>query len=186
MKRRTAILLVLTLILALPTAFANTGVRIESLEYKGFGVIEVDFSRETSWHPDAVFTLTDALGERIEITPFAGEDENAFLYAPGIVDGADYRLQMVFGSIDQSVDFTASTGTEYRINKNDEVSAREDKEKCDFCRERGHDEDFCPERINPGDIPSDLDGLAWYFDVDDFCDRCGGFGHDDDNCRNRN
>lgn len=185
MKRLTAIFLALTLILALPAAFASTGVRLESLEYKGFGVIEVEFSRETSWYPDATFTMTGLLGEAVEITPFAGEDENAYLYAPGIVDGGSYSLQMVFGAVEQRIDFTAVTGTEYRINKNDAVTTREDKEKCDFCRERGHDEDFCPERINPGDIPSDPEGLAWYFDVDDFCDRCGGFGHDDDNCKNR-
>ena len=182
-KRLIAALLALTLALALPAALA-ADTRIESLEYKGFGVIKVEFTRETQWNPGATFTLTDGSNTAVTATPFASEDEEAYLYAPDIADGAAYTLQFTLGATDQTIPFTADTALDHRISKSDEVTAREDKEKCDFCRTPGHDEDFCPERINPGDVPTDISGLAWYFDIDELCERCRGFGHDDERCPN--
>lgn len=184
MKNRIiAVLLALTLSLALPGALA-AGVRMESVEYKGFGVLDIEFSRESEWFPAAIFTLTDETGLAIEATVIAGEEENAWLYAPEIVDGAAYSLQFVLGETDQTVPFTADTALEHRVNKNNEVTVREDREKCDFCRAPGHDDDFCPERINPADIPAEPADVARFFDIDDFCERCGGIGHDDDRCPN--
>lgn len=177
-------LAVLTLILALalPTALA-ADTRIESLEYKGYGILKLEFNRDVAWYPGAVFTLSDELIE-LSITPFAGEEEDAYLYAPEIADGGAYTLSFTLGSVSQSIPFTADTSLEYKINKSGEMKTRTDKERCDFCRETGHDEDFCPERVSVGDIPADLEGMAWYFDIDEFCERCGGFGHDDDRCPN--
>ena len=176
-------------VLALALSFVFTGAfaadtTVESLEYKGFGVLKVEFSRDVSWYPDAVFTLTDSASLPVTVTPFAGEEEDAYLYAPDILDGGAYTLSFSLGSSSQTIPFEANASLEYKINKSGEIISREDKDRCDFCRESGHDDDFCPDRVNPGDIPADLDGLAWYFDIDEFCERCGGFGHDDDRCPN--
>ena len=181
MKRLFSATLALAMIFALGAALA-ADVRMESIEYKGFGILKIEFSRDCEWHPGASFTLTDESGAAIPVEPFGGDEEEAYLYAPEITDGAVYSLLLTLEGTEQSASFTADSALEYRINKSGEVNVREDKEKCDFCRERGHDEDYCPERVNPGDIPADPEGLAWYFDID-LCDRCGGFGHDDDRCR---
>lgn len=182
-KRLFAVLLVLSLVLSLSTAMAADS-RIESLEYKGYGILKVEFNRDTDWYPAAVFTLSDGFVE-IGITPFAGEEDDAYLYAPEILSGGEYTLSFTLGTTDQTIPFTADTSLEYKINKSGELKTKVDKERCDFCRESGHDEDFCPESVNAGDIPSDLEGLAWYFDIDEFCEDCGGIGHDDDRCPNR-
>lgn len=183
-KNYFAIIIALVLAFALPAALA-ADTRMETVEYKGFGVIKVEYSRNADWYPDAVFTLRDDAGFEVFLTIIAGEEDDAYLYAPDMLNNEAYSLQFVLGSTDQTVNFSAVTGTEYRINKNNEVNAKVDKEKCDFCRQSGHDEDFCPERVNPGDIPSDPASIAWYFDIDAFCERCDGIGHDDDRCPNR-
>lgn len=182
-KRFFAAFLALVLSFAFTAALA-ADTRIESLEYKGFGIIKVEFARDCSWYPDAVFTLTGSDPLPLTVTPFAGDEEEAYLYAPEIVDGSAYSLHLSFGATEQVLDFTADTSLEYKINKSGELKVKTDKERCDFCRESGHDEDFCPERVNVGDIPTDLEGMAWYFDIDEFCENCGGFGHDDDRCPN--
>ena len=180
-KRFFSALLALTLMFAF-AAFA-ADLRVESLEYKGFGVLKVEFNRDCSWYPDAAFTLTGSDPLPLTATPFAGEEEEAWLYVPEIVDGGAYSLRFTFGTVEQVIDFTADTSLEYKINKSGELKTKTDNDRCDYCHETGHDEDFCPNYVNRGDIPADLEGLAWYFDIDDFCERCGGFGHDDDNCR---
>lgn len=176
-------LLALTLMFVFSTALASD-TRIESLEYKGFGILKLEFNRDTNWYPNASFRLSDGLTS-LTITPFAGEEEDAYLYAPEIVDGSEYSLSFSLGSTEQTIAFTADPSLEYKINKSGDLKLRTDNERCDFCREPGHDDDFCPERVNPGDIPSDLEGMAWYFDIDEFCEHCGGIGHDDDRCPNR-
>ena len=182
-KRFIAALLALVLSFAFTTALA-ADTRIESLEYKGYGVIKVEFARDCNWYPDAVFTLTGDAELPLTITPFAGEEEDAYLYAPEIISGGAYRLSFTLGSTEQVIDFTADTSLKFKINKSGVLNTKTDNDRCDFCRETGHDEDFCPQRVNEGDIPADLKGLAWYFDIDEFCERCGGFGHDDDRCPN--
>ena len=182
-KRFFAALLALVLSFAFTAAFAANST-IESLEYKGFGILELEFRGKPSWYPDAVFTLSDGLNT-LSVTPFAGEEDNAFLYAPELIDGSEYTLSVSLNGSEESITFTADTSLEYKFNKNGELNVKEDKERCDYCREPGHDEDFCPERVNPGDIPADPESMAWYFDIDDFCEICGGIGHDDDRCPNR-
>lgn len=182
-KRFIAVLLTLSLILSLGMAQASDS-RIESLEYKGFGVLKLEFNRDTNWYPAADFSLSDGFNQ-LSITILAGEEDDAYLYIPEITDGAEYSLIFRLGVTEQTIPFTADSSIEYKINKNGELKTKVDKDRCDFCREPGHDDDFCPEQVNPGDIPSDPEGIAWYFDIDEFCERCGGIGHDDDACPGR-
>lgn len=181
-KRIFAIVLTLSLVLSM-SAFAADS-RVESLEYKGFGILKLEFNHDTNWYPAAEFTLSDGFTS-LTVTAFAGEEDDAYLYAPEIIDGGDYSLGFTLGNTVQTIPFTADPSIEVKINKNGELKTKVDKDRCDFCDVSGHDEDFCPERVNPGDIPADLGGMAWYFDIDEFCERCGGIGHDDDDCLNR-
>lgn len=182
-KRFFSSLLALTLMFVFTTALA-TDTRIDSLEYKGYGILKLEFNRDANWYPDAAFSLSDGI-TALTVTPFAGEEDDAYLYAPEIMDGGEYSLNFILGNTKQSIAFTADPSLEYKINKSGEIKIKTDNDRCDFCREAGHDEDFCPERVNEGDIPTDLETMAWYFDIDEFCERCGGIGHDDDRCSNR-
>lgn len=179
-KRIFAALLALTLIFALPCALA-AGARVESLEYKGFGVLEVELNMDCAWYPGAQFSLTNAEGAQIAVTPFGGDEEEAYLYAPEIIDGGAYSLRFALDEVEQSIAFTADTAEKYRVSAGGELIALKNDERCDFCRAPGHNEDFCPERIDSAQLPDDLAALARLFDVE-LCERCGGFGHDEDRC----
>lgn len=183
MNRKLAVLLAAALIaLMLPTAFAADA-RIESAEYKGYNILKLDFSRSCDWFASASIVLNDTTGAEIPYTFIGGEDEEAYLRTETSIDGLDLNLHFTLGETSQSLSFAAKTGVEYKF-KGDQVYADVEKEKCDFCKDRGHDEDYCPERIDPAALPDDADGLARIFDIDR-CDRCGGMGHDDDRCPNK-
>lgn len=176
-----ALLLALVLAFALPLAFAADS-RIEGVEYKGFGILKLDFTRDCDWYTSAGITLRDMSGAEIPYTFIGGEEEEAYLRAEGI-EGKDLTLDFTLGETSQSLDFTAVTGTEYNF-RGDKVKVEIEKERCDRCGEPGHDEDYCPERIDAAALPEDAAELARIFDIDR-CDRCGGMGHDDDRCPNR-
>ena len=183
MKKSIALLLTLLLTLTAGTALAADA-RVESVEYMGFGIVEIDFSRDCDWYDAATITLADASGAELPIEYVAGEGDNCYLRAADLADNAACTLNFALGATEQSIDFEAVTGTEYNVRSNGGVNPRVDKERCDFCGEPGHDEDFCPERFSADEIPDDPDQLARMFDLDR-CERCGGIGHDDDRCPNR-
>ena len=180
-KNIFTVTLALLLALALPAAFAADA-RIEELEHKGFGVLKLEFSRDCTWYEEGRFTLSSD-GAEVPFDILAGEEEDAWLYAPALSEGGNFALNFTLGETSQTLSFEALTGVKYVVYRDGEVIARADDDRCDFCRERGHDEDFCPERIDPAEIPADPRDVARYFDIDDFCERCGGIGHDDDRCR---
>lgn len=183
MNRKLAVLLAAALLtLMLSTAFAADA-RIESAEYKGFSILKLEFTRDCDWYKSASIALTDMSGAEIPYTFIGGEDEECYLRTETPIDGLELNLSFTLGETVQNLGFAAETGIEYKF-KGDQVQAKVEKEKCDFCRERGHDEDYCPERIDPASLPTDIDELARRFDIDR-CDRCGGMGHDDDRCPNK-
>ena len=181
MKKCIALTLTLILAIVAGTALAAPDTSVESVEYMGFGIVEIDFTRDCDWYPTATIALTDASGEELPVEIIGGEADNCYLRAD-VTDGAALTLRFALGGTDQTVDFEAVTGTEYNV-RNGSVSPRVDKEKCDFCGKSGHDEDYCPERIDASNLPEDPDALARMFDIDR-CERCGGIGHDDDHCPN--
>jgi len=183
MKRRLAsLLLALAIMLALPAAFAADS-RIESAEYKGFDILKLEFTHDCDWFASASIALTDMSGAEIPYTFIGGEDEEAYLRTETPIEGLELNLSFTLGETSQNLSFAAKAGVEYKF-RGDQVHVDVEKEKCDFCGERGHDEDYCPERIDPSALPTDADQLARLFDIDR-CDRCGGMGHDDDRCPNK-
>lgn len=183
MNRKLAVLLAAMLIaLMLPTALAADA-RIESAEYKGFHILKLEFTRDCDWFASASIVLTDVNGAEIPYEFIGGEDEEAYLRTGTDIEGLEVKVNFALGETSQSLGFAAQTGMEYRF-QGDQVQARVEKESCDYCKERGHDDDYCPERIDAATLPTDADALARVFDIDR-CDRCGGMGHDDDRCPNK-
>ena len=181
MKRKlAALLLALILTLALPVAFAADS-RIESVEYEGFGILKIEFTQDCDWYASSTITLTDANGADVPFVFIGGEAKECYLRAESIANGAPYTLDFALEGTEQSVALCADTAAEFRLDANGEVKERARDEKCDLCGNRGHDDDFCPERVDAENLPSDPDALAKLFDIDR-CDRCGGMGHDDDHC----
>ena len=184
MKRRTiSLLLALVLTLTTGAALAAGDARVESVEYMGFGIIELDFSWDCDWYGSATISLADASGAEVPFEAIGGESDNAYLYASTLADGAACTLNFALGATEQSVSFEAVTGTEYNVRADGSVNPRVENERCDFCGQSGHDEDYSPERVDANNLPADPDDLARLFDIDR-CERCGGIGHDDDNCPN--
>lgn len=175
-----ALLLALILTLALPVAFAADS-RIENVEYEGFGILKIEFTHDCDWYASSTVTLTDSNGADVPFTFIGGEAEECYLRAESIVDGAPYTLDFALEGTEQSVALRADTAVEFRVDTNGNVKERTRDEECDLCGSLGHDDDFCPERVDADHLPSDPDALAKLFDIDR-CDRCGGMGHDDDRC----
>lgn len=183
MKGKLAALLIAFLLaFALPMAFAADS-RIESVEYEGFGIVKLEFTRDCDWFTSAKIALSDEAGAEIPYVFIGGEDEECYLRAETIADGAKLNLAFQLEGTSQNLSFAADTGVEYRV-KGDDTTPRNEDDDCDRCRSRGHDEDFCPERIDAASLPDDPAELARIFDIER-CDRCGGMGHDDDRCPNR-
>lgn len=184
MKKFLALTLTLILTLAAATAFAADA-RVESVEYMGFGIVELDFTWDCDWYQNGTITLTDANGAELPVLIVGGEAENCYLRSTGITDGGACTVNFTLGGTTQSISFDAVTGTEYYVRNDDSVNPRQDNDRCDICRQPGHDEDYCPQRIDAASIPDDdADAIARMFDIDR-CERCGGIGHDDDRCPNR-
>ena len=179
MKRKLAALLTALILVLSFTAFAADS-RVESVEYKGFGILKIDFTRDCDWYAASAIALTDMSGAEIPYTFIGGEEEECYLRADAPIEGTDVNLSLTLGETNQNLTFTAKAGVEYDF-RGDNVNVKIEKEKCDFCRQPGHDEDYCPERIDASNLPTDPDSLARLFDIDR-CDRCGGIGHDDDRC----
>lgn len=183
MKKFIALSLALLLVIAATTALAAPDARVEKVEYMGFGIVELEFSYDCDWFQSAVIKLTDADGAELPFQIVGGEEENCFLRAATLADGANCKLDFALGGTAQSIAFDAVTGTEYYVRADDTVNPRVENDRCDFCGQVGHDEDYCPERIDANNIPDDIDALARMFDIDR-CERCNGIGHDDDRCPN--
>lgn len=183
MKKTIALILTLILALTAGTALAADA-RVESVEYMGFGVVELEFSWDCDWYQSATISLVDAGGAELPFVIIGGEEENCFLRAADLADGAACTLNFALGGESQSIAFDAVTGTEYFVRNDNSVNPRVENDRCDFCHQAGHDEDFCPERIDASKLTDDPDELARIFDIDR-CERCGGIGHDDDHCPNR-
>ena len=182
-KTIIAIALTLALILTAVTAFAADS-RIEEIEYKGFGIVKVDLTRDCDWYTSADVTLTDAAGNAIAYDYIGGEEDDIYLRATEIQDGAAYTLRFALGGTDQSIAFDATTGQSCKVSANDQVTVKVDKEKCDVCGQTGHDDDFCPTRVTEDVLNGDPIAMARFLDID-LCDRCNGIGHDDAHCPNK-
>lgn len=182
-KALISLLLTLCLALAPLTALADAA-RIESLEYKGFGVLELEFTKDCDWYASANLALSDAQGAVLSHIVIGGEEDNCYLRAEALQPEENYVLAFSLEGVEQEIPFQCVSGVEYKIGKDGEVAARTDDEDCDNCSAVGHDEEFCPERIDAAALPEDPDALARIFDIDR-CDDCGGIGHDDDHCPNR-
>lgn len=182
-KKITILLLTLCLTIAPMTALA-AGARVESLEYEGFGVLKLDFSRDCDWYESAAIKLTGADGAELPVLILGGEEEDCYLRAKDMQLGQSYTLSFSLDGETQEIPFECKSATEYLVNVRGEVSERPERDDCDFCRSLEHDEDFCPERIDAANLPDDdADELARIFGIER-CERCGGIGHDEDRCRN--
>lgn len=183
-KKGFAALLALILVLGLAaSAAAKPDQGIKSLEYKGFGVIKAELERKADWYNEAKITLTTKDGSELDWVYLGGDDEEFYLRSKELADGDACTLQFSLGDANQNITFDCNTGVEYRIKADGSVDPRKEDDDCDFCRSRGHDEDFCPERIDEANLPEDADSLARIFNIER-CDRCNGMGHDDDRCPN--
>ncbi len=182
-KAIIASILTLALILTAVTAIA-AGTRIEEIEYKGFGIVKAELTDDCDWYAAATVTLTDANGNALAYDFIGGEEDDFYLRAPEIQDGASYTLRFCLNGTDQSVAFDATTGQLNQISGSGQVNVKVDHEKCDVCGQSGHDDDYCPTRMTDELLNGDLAALARFLDID-LCDRCSGIGHDDDHCHHR-
>ena len=183
-KTIIATILTLALILAAVTAFAattGTASRMEEIEYKGFGIVKAELTRDCDWYASAAVTLTDADGNALNFDFIGGEEDDLYLRAADIVDGASYTLSFALEGAEQRIAFDAVTGQSCKIATDDSVSVKVDKEKCDVCGQTGHDDDFCPTRVTEEVLNGDPAAMARFLDIE-LCERCGGIGHDEENC----
>ena len=145
MKR--VLILTLALILAAVTAFAattGTASRMEEIEYKGFGIVKAELSRDCDWFASADVTLVDASGSAVAFEFIGGEADEIYLRGAEIVDGGAYSLGFGLNGAAQSVRFDATTGQSCKIAADGSVSVKVDRERCDVCGASGHDDDDCP------------------------------------------
>ena len=182
-KTIIACILVLALILSSALAASASSARIEEIEYMGFGVVKAELSRDCDWYASAAVTLTDASGNVVPFEYIGGEAEEIYLRAAEIADGGAYTLAFSLNGVEQAVRFDATTGQSCKIAADGSVRVEVDREKCDVCGQTGHDDDYCPTRVNAEVLSGDADELARFFDIDR-CERCNGIGHDDDHCPN--
>lgn len=179
-KRLVALFLTLMFALSLSAAFAaETG--LESVEYKGFGIFEIEFTSDCDWYASSTIALKDDSGEALPFAIIGGEGDDCYLRAENIEAGAAYTLEFSMNGAEWNVALRADTGIEFKLDKNGNVREEKENDACDWCGSVGHDDDFCPTRIDETELPEDADALARLFDLDR-CDRCGGIGHDDDIC----
>ena len=171
---------ILVLALILPTAFASS-VQIDEIEYMGFGVVRAELSRDCDWYASADVTLSDASGNAVAYEFLGGEADEIYLRAADVIDGGAYTLGFALNGVDQAIRFDATTGQSCKISAGGQLSVKADRENCDVCGKSGHDDDFCPTRVNAEILSGDADALARFFDIDR-CERCNGIGHDDDHC----
>ena len=175
-----ALFLALILTLALPVAFAADS-RVESVEYEGFGILKIEFTRDCDWYASSTITLTDSTGADVPYVFIGGEAEEAYLRAETIAEGGDYTVGFSLGGAEQSIAVKATSGVEFKVDANGGVTERKENDRCDLCKSTEHDDDFCTERIDANTLPTNPDELAKLFDIDR-CERGGGMGHDVDRC----
>lgn len=165
MKKTISIVALILMCISLLAGASAAGTRIEEVEYKGFGIVKLDFDRDVRWYPEAQFALSDASGAAIEAAVIGGDEDSAYLFVRDLPENAEYDLVFKLGETEQELSFTAVTGTEYKFTK-DGVTAVVDKERCDFCGQSGHDDDFCPKAFAGVQLPDDPALLAKLFDID--------------------
>ena len=165
MKKTISIAALILMCISLLAGASAAGTRIEEVEYKGFGIVKLDFDRDVRWYPEARFSLTDAAGTAIEATVIGGDEDSAYLFARDLPENVETNLVFTLGESGQELSFTAVTGTEYKFTKNG-VKAVVDKDRCDYCGQVGHDDDFCPKAFAGVQLPDDPALLARMFDID--------------------
>lgn len=165
MKKNVSLVVLLILCISITTGAFAASARIEEIEYKGFGVIKIDFLHDCRWYPDAKFTLTDPDAKEYETVVIGGEEDEAFLFVRDLPENVEYKLKFELDGNVQELVFTAVTGTEYHYGANG-VTPIVDKDRCDRCGKVGHDDDFCPEIFANVALPEDLTQLALLFDID--------------------
>ena len=165
MKKTISIVALILMCISLLAGASAAGARIEEVEYKGFGIVKVDFTKDCAWYPDAQFSMTDMNGSPVEAAVIGGEEDEAYLFIRDLPENVVYNLIFSLGEVNQELSFTAVTGTEYRFTA-DGVTAIVDMERCDYCGEAGHDDDFCPKAFANIELPEDPALLAKLFDID--------------------
>ena len=128
MKKTISIVALILMCISLLAGASAAGARIEEVEYKGFGIVKVDFTKDCAWYPDARFSMTDMNGNPVELTVIGGEEDEAYLFSRDLPENVEYNLTFVLGETEQEVSFTAVTGTEFRFTANG-VTAVADKER---------------------------------------------------------
>lgn len=170
MKKIGSVLVLMLMCLAMATVALAAGTRIEEIQYKGFGVIRIDFTRDCRWYPDAKFTLRGADAEPYDAIVLGGEEDEAYLFVRDLPENAEYDLIFELDGEIRELSFTAVTGTEFHFGPNG-ITEIIDNDRCDICREVGHDDDFCPKRFGNVELPEDPAQLARMFDIDPLPDR---------------
>ena len=173
MKKMAIFATVFALLLGTALATATSPALVESLEYKGFGVLAVEFWEDGNWVSESTFTITDAQGAPLEYTVLGGDEDDCYLMISALMDGSEYT----FGYAAQNISFVALADREYRVDRQGNVRIEYETDPCDYCGKTDHDDDFCPSR--PASSRGDDD------DRYDRCDLCGETGHDDDDCPSR-
>ena len=213
MKKWMAVLLgLLTLAsaagLAETVSLANELTYVESVEYKGNGIFEIEFMRNVAWRDDFVLTGTDEAGGPLVVSSLGGDASEMFVQVEGgIADDALVTFHLVGESgvipaVGQAtLNFKYANYCEYCLEFGHAemvcgarvASNARENDRCDLCGTLGHDDDYCPER-KTGTLYCDECGKTGHdedycvYDDDDrydFCDYCGSLGHDDDYCPDR-
>lgn len=165
MKKTISIVALILMCISLLAGASAAGTRIEEVEYKGFGIVKIDFTRDCKWYPDAQFVMTDVNGGPIEAAVIGGEEDEAYLFIRDLPENVEYNLTFTLGETVQELSFTAVTGAEYRFTA-DGVTAIVDNDRCDYCGDVGHDDDYCPKAFAGVELPDDAAQLCRMFDID--------------------
>ncbi len=143
MKKWLTLAVAALLALAVPALAENTAAqaRIASVEYKGFGIVEVDFTGDCDWQSGSAFTLTDGDGNALLYDVLGGDEDECYLQVTDLVENA----ACVLGLNGQNVGFQTVTGREYVLDLDDQIHLIYNMEPCDWCNSTAHDDDYCPE-----------------------------------------
>lgn len=182
-KKITILLLTLCLTIAPMTALA-AGARVESLEYEGFGVLKLDFSRDCDWYESAAIKLTGADGAELPVLILGGEEEDCYLRAKDMQLGQSYTLSFSLDGETQEIPFECKSATEYLVNVRGEVSERPERDDCDFCRSLEHERGLLPGAHRRRES-AETTRTSWRASsASSAASAAAASGHDEDRCRN--